>query len=98
MARVHRVQKVQRVQRVEVDGASPRGLWPPDGGRLCSLRSGGDSACGAEGGGGGSAADLKKGRGWRRRLCRKVTFASGGRRLRPLLRDISGIAKARQRK
>ena len=36
---------------MEVDGASPRGLWPPDGGRLCSLRSGGDSACGAEGGG-----------------------------------------------
>ena len=46
-----RVQRVQKVQRVEVDGASPRGLWPPDGGRLCSLRSGGDSACGAEGGG-----------------------------------------------
>ena len=34
-----------------VDGASPRGLWPPVGGGLCSLRSGGDSACGAEGGG-----------------------------------------------
>ena len=27
----------------KVGGASPRGLWPPDGGRLCSLRSGGDS-------------------------------------------------------
>ena len=33
----------------KVDGASPRGLWPPVGGGLCSLRSGGDSACGAEG-------------------------------------------------
>ena len=22
---------------VKVDGASPRGLWPPNGGRLCSL-------------------------------------------------------------
>ena len=22
---------------VRVDGATPRGLWPPDGGRLCSL-------------------------------------------------------------
>ena len=59
MAWVQRVHRVQRVQRVEVDGASPRGLWPPDGGRLCSLRSGGDSACGAEGGGGGCAAILK---------------------------------------
>ena len=27
--------RVQKVQRVEGDGASPRGLWPPDGGRLC---------------------------------------------------------------
>ena len=36
---------------VRVDGASPRGLWPPNGGGLYSLRSGGDSACGAEGGG-----------------------------------------------
>ena len=36
---------------VRVDGAAPRGLWPPAGGGLCSLRSGGDSACGAEGGG-----------------------------------------------
>ncbi len=35
----------------KVDGASPRGLWPPDGGGLCSLRSGGYSAYGAEGGG-----------------------------------------------
>ena len=34
---------------VRVDGAAPRGLWPPDVGGLCSLRSGGDSACGAEG-------------------------------------------------
>ena len=38
-----------------MDGPSVQGLWPPDGGRLCrrvaSLRSGGDSACGAEGGG-----------------------------------------------
>ena len=36
---------------VRVDGTSSRGLWPPAGGGLCSLRSGGDSACGAEGGG-----------------------------------------------
>ena len=40
----------------------------------------GDSACGAEGGGGGFAADLKKrGRGLRRRLCRRVaSLRSGG--------------------
>ena len=48
---VARVQRVQRVQRVKVDGPSGRGLWPPVGGRLCSLRSGGNSAYGAEGGG-----------------------------------------------
>ena len=30
----------------------------------------------AEGCGGGFAADLKKGRGWRRGLCRRVVFAS----------------------
>ena len=57
--------KVQRVAMaafgVKVDGTSSRGLWPPDGGRLCSLRSGGDSAYGAEGCGGGFAADFKKG-------------------------------------
>ena len=57
--------KVQRVAMaafgVRVDGTSSRGLWPPDGGRLCSLRSGGDSAYGAEGCGGGFAADFKKG-------------------------------------
>jgi len=35
----------------KVDGPPGRRLWPPVGGRLCSLRSGGDSACGAEGGG-----------------------------------------------
>ena len=35
----------------KVDGPSGRGLWPPVGGKLCSLRSGGDSAYGAEGGG-----------------------------------------------
>ena len=29
---------------VRVDGASPRGLWPPAGGGLCSLRSGGRQA------------------------------------------------------
>ncbi len=45
---------------VKVDGAAPRGLWPPAGGGLCSLRSGGDSACGAEGDGGAlSGADYK---------------------------------------
>ena len=41
------------------------GLWPEGCGRLpaagcVSLRSGGDSACGAEGGGGGFAADYKE--------------------------------------
>ena len=55
-----RVQKVQRVQRerflrwmglghacgVGVDGAVPRGLWPPAGGRLCSLRSRGNGPSG----------------------------------------------------
>ena len=30
----------------------------------------------AEGCGGGFAANYKKGRGWRRRLCRRVVFAS----------------------
>ena len=44
---------------VKVDGASPRGLWPPDGGGLYSLRSGGDSGSAAEGGGGGFAAIFK---------------------------------------
>ena len=43
-ARVQRVQKVQRVQRV-VMAAGAAG-WVEG---LCSLRSGGDSACGAEG-------------------------------------------------
>ena len=33
----------------KVDGPPGRRLWPPVGGGLCSLRSGGDSACGAEG-------------------------------------------------
>ncbi len=33
---------------VRVDGPPARGLWPPDGGGLCSLRSGGNSACGAD--------------------------------------------------
>ena len=49
--------KRQRVQRdltrpagVRVDGPLARGLWPPDGGGLCSLAlRGGYSACGAEG-------------------------------------------------
>ena len=36
---------------VMVDGAAPRGLWPPAGSGLHRFRSGGDSACGAEGGG-----------------------------------------------
>ena len=35
----------------KVDGPPGRRLWPPVGGGLCSLRSGGDSAYGAEGGG-----------------------------------------------
>ena len=46
---------------VRVDGASPRGLWPPVGGGLYSLRSGGDSGSAAEGGGGGFAAIFKEG-------------------------------------
>ena len=41
----------RRVVKGRVDGPPGRGLWPPAGGGLCSLRSGGDSACGAEGGG-----------------------------------------------
>ena len=44
----------------KVDGPSGRRLWPPDGGGLCSLRSGGDSACGAEGCGLPSRAMLIK--------------------------------------
>ena len=35
----------------------------------------GATALRAEGGGGGSAANLKKGRGFRRGLCRRVMFA-----------------------
>ena len=31
---------------VRVDGPPARGLWPPDGGRLCSLRSGGNGPLG----------------------------------------------------
>ena len=60
---------------MRVDGASPRGLWPPVGGRLCRrvvkgkvLKMDGPSAQGflsltalrAEGCGGGFAADYKK--------------------------------------
>ncbi len=41
----------RRVVKGKVDGPLGRRLWPPAGGGLCSLRSGGDSACGAEGGG-----------------------------------------------
>ena len=48
----HSVAQVQKVQRVKVDGPSGRGLWLPVGGRLCSLRTGGDSGFAAEGGGG----------------------------------------------
>ena len=64
----------------KVDGASPRGLWPPDGGGLCSLRSRGDSACGAEGGGGGFAADLREGARLTPQVVSKgcVRFRSGG--------------------
>ena len=52
---------------VRVDGASPRRFL-----RFLSL-----TAFQAEGCGGGFAADfIKKGRGWRRRLCRRVVFAS----------------------
>ena len=36
---------------LRVDGAAARGLWPPAGSGLHRFRSGGDSACGAEGGG-----------------------------------------------
>ena len=61
MIKRQRVQKGAPAPRARVDGALARGLWPPVGGRLCSLRSGGDSACGAEGGGGSCAADYKKG-------------------------------------
>ena len=39
----------RRVVKGKVDGPPGRRLWPPVGGGLCSLRSGGDSACGAEG-------------------------------------------------
>ena len=93
--------KVQRVAMaafgVRVDGTSSRGLWPPDGGRLCphrgndslhfvrrsapskcvrcaSLRSGGDSAYGAEGCGGGFAADFKKGTRLTPQMVSKISF------------------------
>ena len=68
---------------MRVDGAAPRGLWPPVGGRLCRrvvkgkvLKMDGPSAQGflsltafqADGCGGGSAADYKK---------RGAAFAAG---------------------
>ena len=71
--RVHRVQG--RAFGARVDGATPRGLWPPNGGGLCRrvvkrkvLKMDGPSAQGflsltafqAEGCGGGFAANLKK--------------------------------------
>ena len=100
------------------DGAAPRGLWPPAGGRLCPHRgkrlttfcaslhsfkmcslciasaqgtgrkvlkmdrpaAGGFlslTAFQAEGYGGGFAANYKKGRGWRRELCRRVVHPTG---------------------
>ena len=78
---------------VRVDGAAPRGLWPPAGGRLCRrvvkekvLRIDRPAAGGflsltafqAEGCGGGFAASfIKRGRGWRRRLCRRVVREKG---------------------
>ena len=43
--RVQKVQKVQRVQRGRLTGLRPEGYVEG----LCSLRSGGNSACGAEG-------------------------------------------------
>ena len=39
----------RRVVTVKVDGPLGRRLWPPIGGGLCSLRSGGDSGSAAEG-------------------------------------------------
>ena len=68
--------KGSKVSEGKVDGASPRGLWPPDGGGLCRrvvkgkvLKMDGPSAHGflsltafqAEGCGGGFAAIFKKG-------------------------------------
>ena len=50
--RVRRTRRLyRRVVTRKVDGPPGRRLWPPVGGGLCSLRSGGNSACGAEGGG-----------------------------------------------
>ena len=58
---------------VRVDGAAPRGLWPPVGGGLCSLALRGQRPFGPRGVVAADAADLKKGgRGWRRGLCRRV--------------------------
>ena len=56
-ARVQRVQKVHRVQRVVVVVAAGAAGCVEG---LCSLRSGGDSTCGAEDGGGALRAQIIK--------------------------------------
>ena len=66
----------RRAVKGKVDGPPGRGLWQPVGGGLCSLRSGGDSACGAEGGGGGFAAGFIG----RFRRLPPLTAANTGRR------------------
>ena len=80
---------------VRVDGAAPRGLWPPVGGRLCRrvvkekvLRIDRPAAGGFLSLTGplaprvvvaASPQIIKRGRGWRRRLCRRVaSLRSGG--------------------
>ena len=45
---------------VKVNGPPARGLWPPDGGGLCSLRSGGDSPAGLRVVVAADAADFKE--------------------------------------
>ena len=72
---------------VRVNGAAPRGLWPPVGGGLCSLALRGQRPFGPRGVVAADAADLKKGARLRRGLCRRVVTRKvdgpPGRRLWP---------------
>ena len=69
----------KRVVKGKVDGPPGRRLWPPVGGGLCSLRSGGDSPDGLRVVVAASPQIFKKGARLRRGLCRRVVvrFAQG---------------------
>ena len=72
-------QVVEKGCKGKVDGPTGRRLWPPVGGGLCSLRSGGDSPDGLRVVVAASPQIFKKGARLRRGLCRRVVvrFAQG---------------------